>query len=92
MTYMPMDHPIEELKESLAKGKELTASFTLNGQKFMALNGGGDVEGYEAKKFNEAMSVVVECDTQEEIDHLYDALSAVPEAEVRSPLCLPSVC
>ena len=31
--------------------------------------------------FNEAISLMIGCDTQEEIDHYWDALSAVPEAE-----------
>jgi predicted 3-demethylubiquinone-9 3-methyltransferase (glyoxalase superfamily) len=31
--------------------------------------------------FNEAISMVVNCDTQEEIDHYWNKLSAVPEAE-----------
>ena len=31
--------------------------------------------------FNEAISFIVNCDTQEEIDHYWEKLSAVPEAE-----------
>jgi predicted 3-demethylubiquinone-9 3-methyltransferase (glyoxalase superfamily) len=32
-------------------------------------------------KFNEAISLMVNCDTQEEIDYYWEKLSAVPEAE-----------
>jgi predicted 3-demethylubiquinone-9 3-methyltransferase (glyoxalase superfamily) len=56
-------------------GSVMTATFTLNGQRFMALNGG------PAFKFNEAISMVVECEDQGEMDHYYEKLSAVPEAE-----------
>src|SRR5688572_9754127 len=40
--------------------------FELNGKKFMALNGGNNF------KFNEAVSFVVECDTQAEIDYYWN--------------------
>eukprot|EP00877_Chromochloris_zofingiensis_P010607 jgi/Chrzof1/57/Cz01g02020.t1 len=50
--------------------KVLTGSFQLEGQKFMALNGGPHF------KFTEAVSLVVSCDTQEEVDELWDKLSA----------------
>ena len=40
--------------------------FELNGQKFMGLNGGPEY------KFNEAVSFVVNCETQEEIDHYWN--------------------
>lgn len=56
-------------------GKVLTGVFELNGQRFMALDGG------PLFKFNEAISFVVNCETQEEIDHYWESLSAVPEAE-----------
>jgi len=56
-------------------GKVLTGIFELAGQRFMALDGG------PVFKFTGAISFVVECDTQEEIDHYWQALSAVPEAE-----------
>ena len=39
---------------------------------------GGGEHGFA---FNEAISFIVNCDTQEEIDHYWNALSAVPEAE-----------
>lgn len=56
-------------------GKVLTGVFELEGQQFMALDGG------PIFKFNEAISLVVDCKTQEEVDELWSKLSAVPEAE-----------
>jgi len=56
-------------------GKILTAIFELNGQRFMALDGG------PVFKFNEAVSFYVECQDQEEVDYFWNRLSAVPEAE-----------
>ena len=50
------------------KGTVMVASFELNGQKFMALNGG------PAFKFSEAISFLVNCETQEEVDTLWDKL------------------
>ena len=47
----------------------------LLGQEFMLLSAG------PLFKFNEAISFVVHCDTQEEIDYYWEKLSAVPEAE-----------
>ncbi len=52
------------------KGMVLTISFELDGQRFTALNGG------PAHKFNEAVSFVVRCDTQDEIDHYWSKLTA----------------
>jgi len=54
------------------KGKVVTASFQLAGQEFMALNG-GPVEGF---KFNESISFFVNCETQSEVDELWEKLSA----------------
>jgi len=51
------------------KGSVMTVSFTINGQKFMALNGGPEF------KFTEAVSFMVQCDTQQEIDHYWEKLS-----------------
>jgi predicted 3-demethylubiquinone-9 3-methyltransferase (glyoxalase superfamily) len=53
------------------------ARFTLCEQQFMAM----DSSGPHKFTFNEALSLVVHCDTQEEIDHYWEKLSAVPEAE-----------
>ncbi|MCU1335668.1 MAG: hypothetical protein JWO19_1249 [Bryobacterales bacterium] len=52
------------------KGTVLTATFELEGQKFMALNGG------PIFKFTEAISLFVDCETQEEVDDLWEKLSA----------------
>ena len=51
------------------KGSVLTAAFELEGQKFVALNGGPRF------KFTEAVSFAVSCDTQEEIDYFWEKLS-----------------
>ena len=53
------------------------ARFTLAGQHFMAMDSSGPHEF----SFNEAISFVVNCDTQEEIDYYWGKLSAVAEAE-----------
>ena len=52
------------------KANTMTAEFTLEGQKFMALDGGPHF------KFTPAISFFVSCDTQKEVDHLWDKLSA----------------
>lgn len=57
-------------------GSVMTVDFEINGQKFMALNGGSFF------KITEAVSFVIYCKDQHEIDHYYPKLSAVPEAEV----------
>ena len=51
-------------------GSVMTVGFALDGQPFTALNGG------PLFKFNEAVSFQVYCDTQEEIDHYWKALTA----------------
>jgi predicted 3-demethylubiquinone-9 3-methyltransferase (glyoxalase superfamily) len=56
-------------------GKVLTGIFELEGQQFMCLDGG------PLWSFTGAISFQVECETQEEIDHYWGKLSAVPEAE-----------
>ncbi len=53
-----------------APGDILTIAFELDGQKFTALNGG------PLFKFTEAISLLVRCDTQEEIDDYWAKLSA----------------
>ena len=47
----------------------MTVNFTLDGQEFAALNGG------PLFKFSEAISLVVNCETQPEIDELWEKLS-----------------
>lgn len=51
-------------------GSVLTVEFKLDGNKFIALNGG------PAFKFTPAVSFMVECETQEEVDYFWKALSA----------------
>lgn len=53
------------------------AAFTLENQAFAAMDSAHE----HNFSFNEAISFVVMCDTQEEIDYYWDRLSAVPEAE-----------
>ena len=48
----------------------LTVDFTVGGQRFQGLNGGPDFT------FNEAVSFVIGCDDQAEVDRLWDALTA----------------
>jgi predicted 3-demethylubiquinone-9 3-methyltransferase (glyoxalase superfamily) len=51
-------------------GSVLTVEFELDGQKFVALNGGPQF------KFNESISFVVNCETQEEVDYYWQKLTA----------------
>jgi predicted 3-demethylubiquinone-9 3-methyltransferase (glyoxalase superfamily) len=61
---------------SIFENSEITAdnqmvvTFVLNGKKFMGLNGGPNF------KFNEAVSFVINCNTQAEIDHYWNNLIA----------------
>jgi len=52
------------------EGSVMTVEFELDGQELMALNGG------PVFKFTEAMSLVVSCGTQDEVDHFWEKLSA----------------
>ena len=52
------------------KGSVMTVKFQLAGQRFFALNGGPQF------KFNEAVSFVVSCKTQKEVDYFWEKLSA----------------
>ena len=52
------------------KGSVMTAAFQLEGQDFVALNGGPQY------KFTPAISFVVSCETQAEVDELWEKLSA----------------
>ena len=58
-----------------AAGSVLTVLFELNGQDFTALNGGPQF------KFSEAISFVITCEDQAEIDYYWEKLTSVPEAE-----------
>jgi len=71
-----MNHYISIFKNSRvinihrANGKVLTVTFELDGQRIMALNGG------PLFKFTEAVSLFVDCETQGEVDELWEKLSA----------------
>jgi len=66
----PLEGPMQGFE-----GKVLTGIFELEGQRFMALDGG------PVFHFTEAISMYVECDGQEEVDYYWEKLSAVPESE-----------
>jgi predicted 3-demethylubiquinone-9 3-methyltransferase (glyoxalase superfamily) len=51
-------------------GSVLTVEFEIEGQKFVALNGGPQF------KFNESVSFVINCETQEEVDYFWGELTA----------------
>src|SRR5689334_19624589 len=51
-------------------GSVLTVEFELNGQRFIALNGGPEF------KFNEAVSLEIICDDQAELDYYWEKLGA----------------
>ena len=53
----------------MPEGTVMTVEFELDGQTFVALNGG------PVFKFNEAVSFIVNCDTQAEIDYYWEKLS-----------------
>lgn len=69
VTALPADSP------SGPAGSVQVVEFTLAGQQFMAINAG------ELDPFNHAVSFLINCDTQEEIDRLWDALSEGGETE-----------
>lgn len=68
--YGPGEEPDKE-------GTVRHAGFTLEGNQFAAM----DSALAHEFSFNEAISFIVECDSQEEIDHYWNSLTAVPEAE-----------
>ncbi len=57
------------------KGSVMVAEFQIEGQKFAALNGGPHF------KFTEAISFVINCETQEEVDYFWEKLTADGGAE-----------
>ena len=65
---------LADFQQELA-GKALTVDFEIMGTRFTAINAG---PGF---KFNEAVSFVVPCKDQPEIDYYWERLSAVPESE-----------
>lgn len=66
----PLEGPMKGFENQV-----LTGIFELDGQQFMAIDGG------PVFKFNESISMLVDCDNQDEVDYYWDKLSAVPEAE-----------
>src|SRR3989344_461108 len=58
------------------KGTVMTVIFELDGQEFMGLNGGPHFT------FSEAISFMVDCKTQEEVDYFWEKLSAGGEKSV----------
>lgn len=78
--------PNAEIEGILRFGKDETpdkegnvkhAQFSLENQNFMIMESAHD----HPFVFNEAISIVVNCENQQEIDHYWDKLSAVPESE-----------
>jgi predicted 3-demethylubiquinone-9 3-methyltransferase (glyoxalase superfamily) len=57
-------------QSGMAAGSVLTIEFEIEGQKFVALNGGPEF------KFNESISFVVNCETQKEVDYFWGKLTA----------------
>jgi predicted 3-demethylubiquinone-9 3-methyltransferase (glyoxalase superfamily) len=67
--YLSIFKNSRRLTEQRAQGKVLTIGFELEGQKFTALNGG------PMFKFTEAVSFVVRCDSQAEVDEYWSKLA-----------------
>jgi len=61
----------------LPKGTVMTAAFEIEGQPFIALNGGPEFQ------FTPAVSFVINCDTQKEIDYYWDKLTSGGGEEVQ---------
>jgi len=69
--------------QNFEPGTTLNVLFNLAGQEFMALNGG------PMFKFNSAISLMVECKDQEEIDHFWNGFTeGVAEREINCGWCL----
>jgi predicted 3-demethylubiquinone-9 3-methyltransferase (glyoxalase superfamily) len=62
---------------SVPKGKTITISFELDGQAFVALNGGPNF------KFTEAISFMIRCENQEEIDYYWSKLTGDGGQEIQ---------
>lgn len=71
--YPETGHPAHEGRT----GEVLVILFELRGQRFMALNGGPYFQ------FSEAISLLIECDSQEEIDRYWDLLGAGGDPEAQ---------
>ena len=72
-TYYPSEG-LEDFQKDFA-GDVLTIEFELLGQRFVAINADDEF------KFSEAVSFLVSCRDQEEIDYYWEKLSAVPQSE-----------
>ncbi|WP_332631641.1 VOC family protein [Halalkalibacter flavus] len=59
------------------EGSVMFGDFMLGGYRFAAMDSAQD----HKFSFNEAISFIVNCETKEEVDHYWEKLSAVPEAE-----------
>ncbi len=76
-------HHVSRYDEAGAKvsgkpaGSAMTVALTINGTEFTLINGGPQY------KFSEAISFVVNCETQEEIDHLWTSLTANGGEEIQ---------
>jgi len=75
VTHYPADHPMRP------GGGVMTVEFTLFGRSFVALNGGPQFP------HSEAVSFMVHCDTQEELDSIWDTLIADGGSESRCGWC-----
>jgi predicted 3-demethylubiquinone-9 3-methyltransferase (glyoxalase superfamily) len=67
----------EKGEEPNQEGSVKYGAFTLSGQEFMAM----DAAALHNFKFNEALSFIINCKDQDEINYYWEKLSAVPEAE-----------
>jgi predicted 3-demethylubiquinone-9 3-methyltransferase (glyoxalase superfamily) len=65
----------------MPEGSVLTVTFELDGRAYTGLNGG------PVFQLSPAVSIVVHCRTQDEVDHYWNALSAVPQAEQCGWVC-----
>jgi predicted 3-demethylubiquinone-9 3-methyltransferase (glyoxalase superfamily) len=81
MSIFPNSRRLSELRNSGdapgPKGGILTIAFELDGVKFTALNGGPEYQ------FNPAVSLVVRCDSQAEVDHYWSRLTAGGGREIQ---------
>jgi predicted 3-demethylubiquinone-9 3-methyltransferase (glyoxalase superfamily) len=62
----------------MPEGTVMTVEFEIEGRPFVALNGGPQF------KFNESVSFIIHCQTQEEVDHYWDKLGAGGDPEAQA--------
>jgi predicted 3-demethylubiquinone-9 3-methyltransferase (glyoxalase superfamily) len=81
LSIFPNSRRLDELRNPggapLPEGAILTIAFELDGCKFTALNGGPDF------KFNQAISLVIRCDSQDEVDYYWSRLTADGGKEIQ---------